>query len=105
VPLYAVTYEHPDETGWQLHLMPHIAWLQDRLKDGSLLASGPFPGAPQKLAMLILAAPDRAALDVLIASDPFATQGLIANMTVRAWDPIFGAFNDHSSMPGQMQGA
>jgi uncharacterized protein len=105
MPLYIVTYEHPDETGWQQHLMPHITWLQDQLKSGTLIASGPFPGAPQKQALLILRAADRTALDALIASDPFAVEGLIANMTVREWDPIFGAFNDQSSMPGMMQGA
>ncbi len=70
MPIYAITYDHPDEEGWKQHLMPHIAWLKDRVQDGALLASGPF-----------------------------AIEGLIANMTVREWDPIFGAFNTHSSMP------
>lgn len=113
MPLYAVTYEHPDEAGWQQHLRPHILWLQERLKDGSLLASGPFSDSTVKSgvksgvksALLILSAADRAALDALIASDPFAAEGLIENMAVREWDPIFGAFNDRSSMPGQMQGS
>jgi uncharacterized protein len=99
MPLYAVTYDHPDDAGWQLHLMPHIAWLKDRMADGALLASGPFTGSPTKTAMLILKAADRAALDALIAPDPFAIQGLIANMSVREWDPIFGAFNAQSSLP------
>lgn len=104
MPLFVVTYEHPDEAGWQRHLMPHIFWLQDRLKDGSLIASGPFPDAERKEAMLIMTAPDRTALNSLIATDPFAIEGLIANMTVRSWDPIFGVLNDRSTMPGQMQG-
>lgn len=104
MPLYAVTYEHPDEAGWTQQLAPHITWLQDRLKDSSLLASGPFSGSPQRAALLIMSCPDRAALDELIASDPFAIEGLIENMTVREWDPIFGAFNERSSRPGQLQG-
>ena len=54
--------------------------------------------------MLIIGAPDRTSLDQLIATDPFAEHSLIANMTINQWDPIFGAFNDRSSMPGQMQG-
>lgn len=103
MPHFAITYEHRDETGWRQHLRPHIGWLQDRLKDGSLLVSGPFSNSPERAAMLIMAAPDRAALDALIASDPFAVEGLIENMTIREWDPIFGAFNERSSMPGQMQ--
>jgi uncharacterized protein YciI len=104
MPLYAVTYEHPDEDGWRQYLMPHVQWLQDRVKDGSLLASGPFSDLAVKSALLIMNAPDRVALDSMIASDPFAEQGLIENITIHRWDPIFGAFNDLSSMPGQKQG-
>ena len=104
MPLYAITYEHPDEAGWQRHVMPHVAWLQDRLGDGTLLASGPFPDSPAKAALLIMCAPDRAALDRLIASDPFAIEGLIEAMTVREWDPLFGALHDRSSMPGRWPG-
>ena len=103
MPIYAVAYDHPDEAGWRAHLLPHVAWLQERLTDGSLLASGPFKDDANRAALLILSAPDRAALDALIATDPFAVEGLIANLTVREWDPIFGAFNARSSMPGQLQ--
>ncbi|HEX8239493.1 MAG TPA: YciI family protein [Allosphingosinicella sp.] len=99
MPRFVVTYEHPDEGGWQRHLMPHVAWLQERLKDGSLLASGPFSDSPVKAALLIMDVPDRSTLDALIATDPFATEGLIENMTIREWDPIFGTFNNRSSMP------
>lgn len=104
MPLFAVTYDHPNEGGWSQHVMPHVAWLQERLKDGSLLASGPMTNAPVKSALLIMTAPDRSTVEGLIASDPFAEHGLIENMTIKEWDPIFGAFNDRSSMPGQMQG-
>ena len=105
MPLYAVTYEHPNEAGWRQHVMPHVVWLQDRLADGSLLASGPCNETATRSALLIMRASDRLSLDELIASDPFAVEGLIENMTIRVWDPIFGTFNDQSSMPGQMQRA
>jgi uncharacterized protein YciI len=104
MPLYVVTYEHPNEEGWKQHLMPHVAWLQAQLKAGRLLASGPFSDLTAKAAMLVMSAPDRTALEDLIATDPFAQHGLIDDMTVKEWDPIFGVFNDRSSMPGQMQG-
>lgn len=84
--------------------MPHVLWLQKRLKDGSLLAPGPFTATHVKSALLIMTARDQQRLEVLIASDPFAEHGLIENMTVDEWDPIFVAFNVRSSMPGQMQG-
>ena len=104
MPLFVVTYQHPNEAGWTQHIMPHIAWLQAQLKVGTLIASGPFSDRTVRPAMLIMNAPDRASLDSLIASDPFAEHGLIDNMTVNEWDPIFGVFNERSSMPGQMQG-
>ncbi len=104
MPLYAVTYEHPNEDGWQLHVTAHVVWLQERLKDGSLIASGPFGGQDVKSALLIMNAPDRSYLEGVIATDPFAIEGLIENMVIREWDPIFGALNARSSMPGRMQG-
>ena len=104
MPLYAVTYAHPDEAGWRTHVMAHVAYLQDLLREGALRASGPFTGTPVKSALLIISAPDRQALDALIARDPFAIHGLIADMTITEWDPIFGAFNAESSMPGKLQG-
>ena len=41
--------------------------------------------------MLIIDTPDRSALDAIIASDPFAVEGSIEDMTITEWDPIFGA--------------
>lgn len=40
MPLYVVTYTHPDLEGWQRHLMPHVAWLRDQVAAGVLRASG-----------------------------------------------------------------
>lgn len=42
MPLFVVTYEHRNEDGWKQHMMPHVVWLQERRKEGILLASGPF---------------------------------------------------------------
>jgi hypothetical protein len=50
-----------------------------------------------------VSAADREAVDALVTTDPFAIEGLIENMAIREWDPIFGAFNARSSLPGQMQ--
>ena len=103
MPIYAISYQHPDEDGWKRFVMPHILWLQARLKDGSLLASGPLTDLNIKSALLIMSAPDLESLEELIGTDPFSLHGLIEDMTVNEWDPIFGAFNAESSMPGQMQ--
>ena len=103
MPLYVVTYTHPDATGWAAHLAAHVGYLQDLLAAGTLRASGPFTGAPDRRAMLILHAADRPALDALVDADPFAEHGLIADLTVAEWDPIFGAFNADSSYAGRLQ--
>jgi hypothetical protein len=50
--------------------------------------------------LVTYAHPDEAQLRALIETDPFAKAGLIANLTVRNWDPIFGCFNAQSSMVG-----
>lgn len=104
MPLYVVRFHHPDADGWQQQLTAHIAFLQQLLRDGSLKASGPLVGAADKAALLLIEAPDRPALDAIIARDPFAEHGLIADMIVEEWDPLFSAFNALSSMPGQLQG-
>jgi uncharacterized protein YciI len=102
--LYVVTYEHPDAEGWGKHVMAHVQYLKDLLATGDLLASGPFVGTPDRSAMLIMSAPDQAALLEIIGRDPFAIEGLIHNMTITEWDPIFGAFNDRSTWAGRAPG-
>ena len=100
MPFYIVRFEHPDAAGWQREVGAHVAWLRERVADGSVRASGPLTGAVDRAAMLVMVAADRKALDAIIATDPFAIHGLIENMTASEWDPIFGAWGAESSMPG-----
>ena len=99
MPFFIVRFEHPDEAGWQQQLGAHIAWLRERVADGSVRASGPLVDAPDRAAMLVMSAANQIALEAIIATDPFAVHGLIENMTVTQWDPIFGAWGAESSMP------
>lgn len=39
--LFVVTYTHPDEKGWNEHMVPHIDYLEEITNEGSLIASGP----------------------------------------------------------------
>ncbi len=96
---WVVRFEHPNGEGWQRELGAHIAWLRDRVADGGVRASGPLKDAPDRAAMLVMHADDRAALDAIIATDPFAIHGLIENMKVTQWDPIFGSWSAESTMP------
>lgn len=100
MPFYVVRFEHPDAAGWRQQLGAHLAWLRERVADGTVRASGPLVDAPDRAAMLVMAAEDPAALEAIIATDPFAVHGLIENMTVTQWDPIFGAWAAESTMPG-----
>ena len=58
MPLFLVTYTHPDETGWQAHVMAHVAWLQEQVKAGAVIASGPMPSEADRAALLVMAADD-----------------------------------------------
>lgn len=92
MPFFTITYAHHDEARWREHLMPHVEWLQDRAADGSLKASGPLVGKPDREAMLIMVGADRQAVLDLIDTDPFKIEGLVDDMTISEWDPMFGAF-------------
>ena len=92
--LFVVTYVHPDEEGWQKFLAPHIEYLEKLTKEGSLCVSGPSVGTPEKSAMLIVSAPSREdALD-LTAKDPYMVQGLVSEINVTEWKPMFGSMRE-----------
>jgi uncharacterized protein YciI len=94
---FLVSYSHPDEQGWSQHLEPHLDWLLDRLKDGSLVASGPTVGTDTRSAMLLVKAPDRDAVRAVIETDPYLIQGQVADLGITEWDPCFGILHDQSS--------
>jgi len=89
---FVVTMTHPDGPGWGEHVMPHVDYLNGLIAAGKLRASGPVVGGSQRAGLLIFAVQDRSELDALIADDPFAIEGLIDELTVTEWNPLFGAF-------------
>lgn len=88
--LYAVQYRYDQRTDVQDKFRPtHRAYLQSVAERGLLRGSGPYTdGAPG--ALLVFDAPDRATLDTLLADDPFALAGVIAETTVREWKLVIG---------------
>ena len=94
---FLVTMTHTDLEGWTRHLQAHVAYLRRLVSAGSLRASGPLTDAPVKAGFLIITAADRTAADAIIADDPFAKEGLIDELTIRHWDPLFGAFAAEAS--------
>lgn len=88
--LFAVRYTYDSRADLQDEVRPeHRAYLRGVAERGGLLGSGPFAdGAPG--ALLVFSQPDRAALDAVLADDPFAVAGVIAEVDVRAWNPVIG---------------
>ncbi|MFG1425970.1 YciI family protein [Roseixanthobacter glucoisosaccharinicivorans] len=102
MPFFIAIMAHPDGDGWNCHLAAHVAYLKDLVAAGRLRASGPLIGTPHRSGFLIFTVPDRAKVEALVAADPFAVAGLIENVTITEWDPLFGAFAAESSghLPG-----
>jgi uncharacterized protein YciI len=88
--IFAVEYTYRDLPDVRaLALARHRAYLGTLAEDGRLLGSGPYTdGSPG--ALLVFRVDGRAALDALLAADPFAVVDLIAETRVRTWDLILG---------------
>jgi uncharacterized protein YciI len=89
---FVVTMSHHDGPGWGEHVMPHVEYLKGLIEAGKLRASGPVLGGALRAGLLVFTVEDRAELDALITADPFAIEGLIEELTVTEWNPMFGAF-------------
>ena len=85
---------HPDGDGWGQHVMAHVAFLQHLVDAGSIRASGPVTDLGKRAGFIIMTADSREEIEKLIAQDPFSVEGLIDELTIIAWDPMFGAFAD-----------
>ena len=99
---FTVTMTHPDGEGWGRHAAAHVAYLRALVAAGTLRASGPLFDGPLRAGFLIVHADTREEVEAIVAADPFAREGLIAALTIRRWDPLFGAFAAESS--GELAG-
>ncbi|PVU81292.1 hypothetical protein DDP54_15415 (plasmid) [Cellulomonas sp. WB94] len=92
--IFAVEYTYNDLPDLRTQeLARHRAYLGSLAEDGRLLGSGPYTdGSPG--ALLVFRVDGRAALDTLLAADPFAVVGLIAEARVRTWDLVLGGWAD-----------
>ena len=99
--LFVVTYTHPNRAGWKKHLSAHLDWLVDGVETQRLRASGDTKITPIRSALLIVAAADKKSACDFIETDPFFVEGLVGEMTITEWDPLFGAFNADSQYAGK----
>ena len=94
---FLVTMTHPDGEGWGQHVMPHVGFLQELIEAGKVRASGPVTGLGKRAGFFIMTVDNREEAERLIAQDPFAIEGLIDELTILEWNPIFGAFAEEVS--------
>ena len=97
---FVVTMSHPDGEGWGQHVLPHVEYLKGLIEAGKLRASGPVAGRTLRAGLLLFTVENRAEVDALIAADPFAIEGLISELTVTEWNPLFGAFASEAAAYG-----
>ena len=89
---FLVKYTHTDFEGWKKHLLPHLQFIQEHIKDGDLLMSGPIQDSPKdkKEALLIFKAKDKDYLLAEIKKDPYWKENLVSDYQINEWNPMFG---------------
>ncbi|MES2440274.1 MAG: YciI family protein [Verrucomicrobiota bacterium] len=100
MPLFVVTFTHPDPVGWKQHLSDHLDWLVAGVESGRIRASGDTPQTPIRSALLIVSAADGESAAEFISTDPFVIKGQVGEMTITEWSPYFGALNNDSELAG-----
>lgn len=91
---FAVIYRYVDDSAALDEVRPaHRAFLAGLGEAGSLVVSGPYVGGAAG-ALLIFAAADEEAARALTDADPFVVGGLVAEITVREWNPVLGPLAD-----------
>jgi uncharacterized protein YciI len=94
---WIVTMTHPDGPAWNTHVLEHVEYLLDLIDQGRIKASGPLKGTPLRAGFIIMLAETRAEVEAMVAGDPFAREGIIQDLSIEKWDPLFGAFGEESS--------
>lgn len=93
MPTFTVTYAYDSRDDARDALRPdHRAFLRGLFEAGTLLASGPWTHGPAGALLVVRADDDAAALAALDA-DPFWVAGLVAERSVRGWNPVIGPWD------------
>ncbi|WP_442954993.1 YciI family protein [Parasphingorhabdus sp.] len=77
--------------GWGKHVTAHIAFLKWLIDTGQKRASGPVTGLGKRAGFIIMTVADADQARSLIEQDPFAIEGLIDELTILEWNPLFGS--------------
>ena len=88
---FAVMYSYSADVALQDATRPlHLEHLRRLVDDGALVASGPWGPDDARGGLLIFRANDRAAMQAIVDSDPFLTQGVVATCEIRERVPLLG---------------
>lgn len=88
---FAVRYTYTGEPGRRDAVRPeHRRFLGGLADEGFVVASGPLTGSDPAAALLVVRADDAAQVLDRLADDPFALAGVVAEVTVEAWEPVIG---------------
>ena len=93
---FLVTMTHPDGKGWGQHVVAHVGYLRGLIEVGKIRASGPVYGLGKRAGFILMTVDDIEQARQLVVEDPFSTEGLIDDLTILEWDPMFGAFAEDS---------
>lgn len=90
---FAVTYAYSDATAGRRdeHRPRHVEFLKTQFDGGRLITSGPFGSGEAPGALLILKGESKADVEALMNQDPFFSNNLIEERTIRQWNIFFGA--------------
>lgn len=90
---YLVTMTHPDGDGWGEHVVAHIGFLKRLIDAGKIRVSGPVTGLGKRAGFIIMTVASVEEARSLIEQDPFAVEGLIDELTIVEWSPMFGSLD------------
>ncbi|KUM30184.1 YciI family protein [Glutamicibacter mishrai] len=97
--VFAVEYVYADDSVElrNEHRPAHREYLVSFVNEGPVrvLASGPTPATDG--ALLIFAAESEAALNEVLANDPFNKVGAIAEANISEWNPVIGLLKEFSA--------
>ncbi|MDN4474285.1 YciI family protein [Demequina sp. SYSU T00192] len=84
--LYAIHYVYDDRAAEREEMRPlHRAWMLGLAEQGIAKVFGRYEDEGQPGALLVFEAESAAAVEELLAADPYQAAGLVVGHTVRDW--------------------
>jgi uncharacterized protein YciI len=94
---YLVHMTHNDLDRWKKHVDAHVDYLKTLVEKQVLRASGPVAGGLSRQGFLIMTVESYSDVLGIARDDPFAINGLIDELEIHEWNPIFGVFSGEAS--------